>query len=55
MLSQHSSRSVFRIGLVSTLCLASTLYAQTPTAPTASDDPEKIDQIWQKASSKYDG
>jgi alpha-L-fucosidase len=56
MLSQHFSRSVFRIaGLVSTLCVASTLYAQTPTAPTASEDPEKIDQIWQKASSKYDG
>jgi alpha-L-fucosidase len=55
MLSQHFSRSVFRIGLVSTLCIASTLHAQTPTAPTASEDPEKIDQIWQKASSKYDG
>jgi alpha-L-fucosidase len=33
---------------------ASTLQAQSPTAPTASEDPEKIDQIWQKASSKYD-
>jgi alpha-L-fucosidase len=53
---QHFSRSVFRIaGLVSTLCVASTLYAQAPTAPTASEDPEKIDQIWQKASNKYDG
>ena len=28
--------------------------AQTATAPTASEDPAKIDQIWQKASSKYD-
>jgi alpha-L-fucosidase len=28
--------------------------AQDPTAPTASEDPEKIDQLWQKASSKYD-
>jgi alpha-L-fucosidase len=28
--------------------------AQGPTAPTASEDPEKIDQLWQKASSKYD-
>jgi alpha-L-fucosidase len=55
MLLQHFSRAVFRIGLVSILCLASTLYAQTPTAPTASEDPERIDQIWQKASSKYDG
>ena len=34
---------------------ASLLYSQSPTAPTASEDPEKIDQIWQKASSKYDG
>lgn len=28
--------------------------AQSATAPTASEDPAKIDQIWQKASSKYD-
>lgn len=30
------------------------LQAQNPTAPTASEDPERIDQIWQKESSKYD-
>jgi alpha-L-fucosidase len=30
------------------------LYAQSPTAPTASEDPESIDQLWQKASSQYD-
>src|SRR5262250_167050 len=29
--------------------------AQSQTAPTASIDPEAIDAIWQKASSKYDG
>ena len=29
--------------------------AQSPTAPTDSIDPEAIDAIWQKASSKYDG
>ena len=29
--------------------------AQSPTTPTASIDPEAIDAIWQKASSKYDG
>jgi alpha-L-fucosidase len=29
--------------------------AASPTAPTASEDPAAIDQIWQKASSKYDG
>jgi alpha-L-fucosidase len=28
--------------------------AQDPTAPTASENPEKIDQLWQKASSQYD-
>jgi alpha-L-fucosidase len=56
MLSHHFSQSVLRRGgLVLTLCVAPTLYAQTPTAPTASGDPEKIDQTWQKASSKYNG
>src|ERR1700747_2312573 len=29
--------------------------AQSPTAPTASIDPEELDAIWQKASSKYNG
>ncbi|MBV9180370.1 MAG: alpha-L-fucosidase [Acidobacteria bacterium] len=33
---------------------ASLLCSQSSTAPTASEDPEKIDQIWRKASSKYD-
>jgi hypothetical protein len=27
--------------------------AQSPTAPTASIDPEAIDAIWQKASSRF--
>jgi alpha-L-fucosidase len=36
------------------LCAFSNLSAQTATAPTASQDPESIDQVWQKASSKYD-
>jgi len=31
------------------------LHSQSPIAPTASEDPDKVDQIWQKASSKYDG
>jgi alpha-L-fucosidase len=31
-----------------------TLYAQKATAPTAGQGPEAIDQVWQKASSKYD-
>ena len=30
------------------------VYAQSPTAPTASEEPAKIDHVWQKASSKYD-
>ena len=33
----------------------SIMHAQSATAPTASEEPAKIDQIWQKASSKYDG
>ncbi|HZR56619.1 MAG TPA: alpha-L-fucosidase [Terriglobales bacterium] len=36
------------------LCAFSGLQAQTATAPTASQDPETLDQVWQKASSKYD-
>jgi alpha-L-fucosidase len=36
------------------LCAFSNLSAQTATTPTASQEPEIIDQIWQKASSKYD-
>jgi len=36
------------------LLALSVLHAQQLTAPTASEDPETIDQIWQKASSKYD-
>jgi len=44
-----------RLGIfVLALCALSNLNAQTATAPTASQDPETIDQIWQKASSKYD-
>jgi alpha-L-fucosidase len=37
------------------LSAASVLRAQSTTAPTASEDPAVIDQIWQKASSKYEG
>src|SRR5438067_147138 len=42
--------AIFVLGLSS----FSWLQAQTATAPTASQDPQTIDQIWQKASSKYD-
>src|SRR5438270_12581060 len=32
----------------------SLLQGQSATAPTASEDPASLDQIWQKATSKYD-
>jgi alpha-L-fucosidase len=41
-------------GIVLVFSAFSVMYAQSPTAPTASEEPAKIDQIWQKASSKYD-
>ena len=41
-------------GILLVLSALSVMYAQLPTAPTASEEPAKIDQIWQKASSKYD-
>jgi alpha-L-fucosidase len=52
-----SSRSLLicKLGATSLLLSAlSMLQAQTATAPTASQDPANIDQIWQKASGKYD-
>ncbi len=36
------------------LCTSPRLLAQSAAAPTASQDPAVIDQIWQKATSKYD-
>src|SRR3974390_1447854 len=33
---------------------ASSQASSSPTAPTAAEDPAKIDQAWQKASAKYD-
>ena len=41
-------------GIVLVFSALSVMYAQSPTAPTASEEPAKIDYIWQKASSKYD-
>src|SRR6266536_4424322 len=53
--SNHLSRSIRKpSSFVLALCAFSYMQAQTPTAPTAAEDPETIDQIWQKASSKYD-
>src|SRR6266487_3627062 len=58
MLSHSSldlSRSIRKPSIfLLALCAFSNLNAQNATAPTASQDPENIDQIWQKASSKYD-
>ena len=52
------SPRLFLILKVATILLLSSAvsmaHAQSATAPTASQDPASIDQIWQKASSKYD-
>lgn len=37
------------------LAPAAFLHSQNSTAPTASEDPETIDQTWRKASARYDG
>ena len=36
------------------LCSLSNSHAQSATSPTSSETPESIDEVWQKASSKYD-
>src|SRR5689334_7648558 len=41
-------------GVVFALFAACTAHAQSPTAPAVSESPGKIDELWQKASSKYD-
>jgi len=49
------SRMIRNFGAVAVGFFAiSNLYAQSSTAPTASQDPAAIDQAWQKGSSKYD-
>lgn len=54
----HRSQSldaIRKLGtIVLTLSVYSLLHAQSATAPTSSEDPASLDQIWQKASSKYD-
>lgn len=55
MRSALRSRLIRGIGaLIVAFSSLSLLYAQSATSPTASDDPEKLDQIWRKATSKYD-
>jgi alpha-L-fucosidase len=49
------SLSILRVGTVLVvLSTVSLIHSQLATAPTASQDPESIDEIWQNASSKYD-
>src|SRR5215475_13768949 len=49
------SLSILRAGTILVVLSPLALtHAQIATAPTASQDTESIDQIWQKASSKYD-
>ena len=47
--------SILKVGTILLLSSAvSMAHAQSATAPTATEEPASIDQIWQKASSKYD-
>jgi alpha-L-fucosidase len=50
-----SVRSLMLAALASSCCaLCAAQVSGSPTAPTASRDPEVIDRIWQNASSRYD-
>src|SRR5438132_1581408 len=52
---QLRSVSKLAAGLALALCAHTSSYGQSATAPTSSEAPERIDEVWQKASSKYDG
>jgi len=55
MFLHRSLLSIRRIGgILFALSVLTNLHAQSATAPTVSDDPASIDQLWQKASSRYD-
>jgi alpha-L-fucosidase len=55
MFSHRSLSSALKVGIVVlALSAFSHLHAQSATVPTASQDPNSIDQAWQGASSKYD-
>jgi len=46
---------ILKVGTILLLSSAiSMAHSQSATAPTATQEPARIDQIWQKASSKYD-
>ena len=55
MLPHRSLSTIALGGFLLVVSAVPAARAQSPTAPTASIDPEAIDAIWQKASSKYDG
>ncbi|GAC1637289.1 MAG: alpha-L-fucosidase [Candidatus Acidiferrum sp.] len=55
MISHRLLMQVGLGGILLALSIAPGAKAQSAIAPTASADPETIDAIWQKASSKYDG
>jgi len=52
------STRLFSILTFATILLLSSAvsmaHAQSATAPTATQEPASVDQVWQKASSKYD-
>ena len=50
----HFSILIRRLGTPLLGLSALAMHAQNATSPTASEVPDRIDQIWQKASSKYD-
>ena len=54
MLPHHSLLSIRKIGgILLALSAFASVQAQTPTARTASLDPQAIDETWQKANNKY--
>ena len=55
MLSHRSLFSIRKIGVIAMAVLGLChLHAQSATGPTGSEHQENIDQVWQRASSKYD-
>ena len=55
MLPHRSLLTIALGGFLLALLALRGAQAQSPTAPTTSIDPEALDAIWRKASSKYDG
>src|SRR5215469_7467846 len=54
LICRHFFRSSIAL-VISLLSLCVVAFTQAnPNAPTASDSPEEIDALWQKATAKYD-